>query len=405
DVAFFVKVYGVRGRYRARAARVAFSLGIIADGGGDANAIVRFYDRYLKTWGAVGGEERQILARVRSARVRWKKSCPVKGVHGLCITQKRVRSRRRIILLKGKETKIKAQTTRAHRRKQCGPETKAKIRVYARRKTLVRRALRDLEVALRLARLACRGRGEAISKGEGSRCSGELRAAAAEAKFLIADQLFERFLKLPFPRHLDFSRREIRRKKRPRGSDPFGRNTSPDDLDPGGDSGDTVARRSMKAFARYLHKKAVLFSHARNAYQRIRKMKSPPWAIASVARIGQLYQSFADALFTAALPKPPVPKELRGAKAKRAFASQYGDTYCDTLADKTRPLEAKAIEGFTVCLDLSTRLSRYNTWSRLCDRERNQIDPARFPMATEIVSQPGYLDLRLAPSALFTRSR
>ena len=73
------------------------------------------------------------------------------------------------------------------------------------------------------------------------------------------------------------------------------------------------------------------------------------------------------------------------------FEQFFHDAYCDAMIDKAEPLENKAIEGLSVCLNKSTELSWFNEWSPLCEAELNQIKPAEYPLASEIRAQPGYV--------------
>ena len=59
--------------------------------------------------------------------------------------------------------------------------------------------------------------------------------------------------------------------------------------------------------------------------------------------------------------------------------SRPRDLYCQELEDRAGKIEAQAIEGFAACLTAATQQSWYNEWSRLCERELNQLQPVEFP--------------------------
>lgn len=365
DVKFFAKSYGTRRKYKSRAAKAVFSLGSIYEAKNDRDAVAKFYGNYLKKWGAAGGVDRQILAHARIGRALWELSCPTKAVHGACIKQQRVRSKRKI-----KRKSRRGKKKRIQLRTQCGPETKTKITVFKRNKQRSGKAIGHFKSALRLSR---RGKIKGKNKEEIRRRQTEMKFAIAEAKFFEAERMFERFLEVKFPQGLDFSDRNKKKKK-----------------------------KSVKAFGKYLGDKGKLLGNARKAYQEVIKTKVAHWAIAGAARIGQLYQQFADALYTAPVPKAEVPKQIRSREAREEFLMTFTDAYCDALEDKARPLEDKAVQGLAACLNKSTQVSWYNSWSKLCERELNQIKPAQYPMATEIRAEPGYLRLRPAKSYLVT---
>ncbi|MBW2731978.1 MAG: tetratricopeptide repeat protein [Deltaproteobacteria bacterium] len=369
NVKFFAKTYGKRAKYRNRSAKAVFSLGMIYEQKNDKESIIKFYQNYLRKWGRYGGTDRQILGHVKIARAYWKLSCPVRGVNGACIKQQRVRSKRKI----KKRRRGKKRRRRALELKtQCGPETKTKITVFKRNPAKARKAIKHFKAALRLSR---RAKVKGGSKEEIARRKQAMKMAVAEAKFHEAERLFERFLEVKFPTGLDFSKSKRNKKK---------------------------LKKSLKRFAKYLTNKGKLLNNTRLIYQDVIKMKQAHWAIAGAARIGQLYQQFADALYTASVPKTEVPKALRTRDQREEYLLTFTDAYCDALQDKARPAENKAVQGLTFCLNKSTELSWYNTWSGLCERELNQIKPAQFPLATEIRAKPGYLTVRPAAAALQT---
>jgi tetratricopeptide (TPR) repeat protein len=365
NVRFFAKKYGGRRKFKSRAAAAFFSLGSYYDQKEDLEQIIKFYKKYLKSWGRSGGKDRQILANVKIGRALWRRSCPLRspGLNGACVVTKRVRSKRKIRKKRRGRKRIELRT-------QCGPQTKTKITVVQRKRNLARQAMKHFKAALRLSR---RAKVKGKNKDEMAQRRMQMQQAVAEAKFHEAEQIFEKFLQQKFPKGLDFSKRNKKRLK-----------------------------RSIKKFAKYLKAKGKLLNQARKVYQKVILLKRPGWAIAGAARIGQLYQQFADALYTAPVPKADIPKVLRTRSQREEFLMTFTDAYCDALEDKARPLEDKAVSGLAFCLNKSTQLSWYNNWSRLCEKELNQIKPAQYPLATEIRALPGYVTLQPAASHVQT---
>ena len=117
-------------------------------------------------------------------------------------------------------------------------------------------------------------------------------------------------------------------------------------------------------------------------------MKQAQWAIASSARIGQLYADFVGQLYTA-----EIPKDL---KEQDEWGNRPREIFCDALVDKAEPIEAKAVEGFETCLKAATDYSWYNEWSRLCERELNQMKPTEYPLASEIKPEAGYVSTTMS---------
>jgi tetratricopeptide (TPR) repeat protein len=356
DIRYFAKTYGKRPKYAALSAKVVFSLGTLYEQRNQLDKVIDHYQDYLRKWGRYGGTDRQVVAHARIGRALWRQSCPGKTVNGACIKIERVRSKR--------EVKRRKQRKTIELRKQCGPETKNRITVKERDTRKVRQAMGHLKKALALGR-----RGQVRAKGadedEIARRKADLRYAVAQARFLQAEALFEQMLEVEFPKNLDFSERNQRR-----------------------------LRDSQRRFRRYLDTKGKRLEKARRAYQDVIKQRVPHWAIAAAARIGQLFQNFAGALYTAPVPKPNIPPQLRRSReAREEFMMVFTDTYCDTLEVKARPLEDKAEQGLAACLSRSTELSWYNEWSKLCEAELNQINAVKYPVAAEIRAEPGYVSM------------
>jgi hypothetical protein len=361
DVRFFEKTFGARPKLAAKTASVNFSLGAIYESKKDSDAVSKHYTNYLRKWGKAGGVDRQIQAHLKIGELLWEQSCPGKAVNGACVKVQRVEAKRKIAkkTAKGKKKKGAAAEVRT----QCGPETKMKVTVFKRNGAKAKAAQKHFKEALALYKRS--GGAKAIkgeSKEEAERRSLDMQYAAAAALFYAAEEQFEDFLEVKFPQNLDFSAKDKKK-----------------------------SEKSKKEFGKYIDDKGKKLTKTSETYQEVIKMKVAHWAIAASARIGQLYQNFSDALYTAPIPKPPIPKSLVSKEAQEDFTMAFTDSYCDTLEDKAAPLETKAVEGLDICLKKSTELSWYNEWSKLCEAELNQIKPAEYPLAAEIRAEPGYV--------------
>jgi tetratricopeptide (TPR) repeat protein len=364
DARFFARKFGGRGKYKSKAAAVIFSLASIHEARGNKDTLVKHLNSWLRKWGRSGGQDRQIEANVKIGMVLWKQSCDKgKGVNGACIKMKRVRSKRKI--KKRKKRRRKKRKT-IELKTQCGPETKMKVIVLNRNKARARRAQKHFAKALALFKRAGGGKSiKGATKEDREKRANQMKYYAAAARFFQAEAAFEKFLDVKFPKGLDFSKGKSKKQKK-------------------------KAEKSAKMFGKYLEEKGKKLGNTRKVYLDVIMMRQAHWAIAASARVGQLYQNFADALFTAPVPKPPIPKQLTKTEDKEDFVMMFTDTYCDTLEDKANPLEKKAVEGLATCLSKSTELSWYNEWSKLCEKELNQIKPAEYPIASEIRARPGY---------------
>jgi hypothetical protein len=205
--------------------------------------------------------------------------------------------------------------------------------------------------------------------------------AVAQARMMQGDQEYEKFLTMKIPDKLDFTPPDP-------GSSPARQKLQKKKLE-----------ENAKKFKGWLDNKTKQTGHAQKVYQDVILFKQAHWAIAAAARIGQLFQDFSGQLYTAPVPKAGKPPE---GMPQDEFEQLFHDAYCDQMTDTAEPLENKAVEGLSTCLNKSTELSWFNEWSALCEAELNQIKPAEYPLASEIRAVPGYFDKRADTPSIMT---
>ncbi len=331
----------------------------------------------MKFWGARGGVDRQITAQVKLGEIAWRDSCPLPngGINGACIEVQRTRAGGAARAAEKQAAKTKGKK-KSHKKgaglpPQCGPETKSKIIVHDRKPALVKEAMAHFAEALKLFRGGAAEK-QVPGKDEEERNARivNMTAQAAEARMMEGDLEYEKFLKIQIPEKLDFS-------------------PPPDGSSPGRVKAQKAKMaESLKKFKSYLDAKGKQLEVARKIYQNVILFKNAHWVIAAAARIGQVFQDFSGQLYTA-----PVPKAGSAPQGypQEDFDQMFHDAYCDALTDQAEPIEAKAIDGLSICLNKSTELSFSDEWSQLCEAELNQIKPIEYPLAAEIRAQPGYV--------------
>lgn len=172
----------------------------------------------------------------------------------------------------------------------------------------------------------------------------------AQAKLAAADAELEPYFALALPRDLSF--------------------------DPAND----VARAaSLKRFSEWLEQKQTAGYKLRREYEEILAIKDAASSITAAARMGLVTQTFASALVAGVLPR-----DLK----KGAFAAEKRAAYCGVVGEAAEPLEARAVDAFTVCLAKSTELAWFDESSRQCEHELARLKPSEFPLATERRVQP-----------------
>lgn len=355
DTEYFIKQYGKKKIKEASAAM--FSLTTIYEKLNDDAKVVSHLRRYLRTYGPQGGIDREIIAHVKIGMILWAQSCPVKGVDGACVRISRERSIVDRTASGNQKSKASKKSKRRELPTQCGPESKIKLLVLWRDDVAVRAAKREFAQAIALF-----GKGAALKKVPGDD-GGEKQARAitmarylAAAKFYLAEEQYEAFLKLKFPKGMDFNP-----------ENPW------------------KVKKSEQRFKAWITEKNQLSDQALKAYKEIIDLKLPgvvQYAIAAAARIGQISQNFSDALFTA-----EIPESVRTG----AFAEDAVDAYCDALTTAAEPAENLSLNAFSACLSLSTSLNWFNNWSQLCERELGQIRPQDYPTAAEIRNEANHV--------------
>jgi outer membrane protein assembly factor BamD (BamD/ComL family) len=320
DTSFFVDAFEARDG--AAAADASYSLTAIYEKKGDPDATVKHLRRYVARFGAKGGVAREVGAWSRIAELLWARSCGVTTVDGSCVKVARERAVRRT----GGRARTKLPT-------QCGDSDKIRLVVVARDAALLKQARAAMAMAV-----------AAYERGGRPRAA---RSPYARARFLQAEASYEAYLALAFPANLDFTAGK--------------------------------AKKSLARFDAWVKARRTAGAKAAKLYGVVVEIKEPDDAIASAARLGQIEQNFAAALYTA-----PIPASVRTG----AGAAEAVDTYCTTLDDVAAPHEEEAVHSFDRCLAASTRLGWFSTWSRLCERELGQLRPDAYPTAAELRAAP-----------------
>jgi len=182
----------------------------------------------------------------------------------------------------------------------------------------------------------------------------QTRAAAAEARFYLAERVYQRFAARRLPAYRGAGTQAA-----------FDRwNTT-----------------TLRPFVE--HQQTSLQNDATPQFTSVITMHVPNWEIAAAARLADMYYQFAQYIRNA-----PVPPDIQG-------NDDLLDAYNQIRDEFTERFITIATGGFQQCLRTATRVQWYNEWSQLCERSLNQINARQFPLADE---------LRLEPTLGFTRA-
>jgi hypothetical protein len=178
------------------------------------------------------------------------------------------------------------------------------------------------------------------------------RQAVAEARFYLAELLYNRFMAQRIPAYSGGGTRR---------------------------AFDTWTTRTLTP---WITARQAVLDQATTKFREVITMHVPNWEIAAYARLADMYYQFARTIREA----PVAPDIQRNADLLDAY---------NVLRDEsTQRYVNTAQTGFQECIQRSTTVHWFNEWSELCERELNMIDRLRFPLADE---------LRVEPQLIFSR--
>lgn len=327
DTELFVRRFGAS--HPAAAADAAWTLAAIYDKQGDLDRVAAHLRGWLAKYGAGAGADRVVMAWTRIGDAEWRRACPVATVDGVCARVTRAAPVR--LQLHGIAPVVGTR---------CSDD---KVETVA-----VGRDARHVTAAL-----AAYDHAIAAWDARAGKTGGDERGARfayASAKLGRAERDFEGYLAQLIPSGLDFDPR------------------SP-----------SVAAKSKQRFGTWLTTKSAAGAAARAEYDAVTALGDGATTIAAVARLGQIAHTMSGQLFRA-----EIPRNLRTGP----YAEEASQSYCEQLEAFAEPLEADAIRSYRGCLATSTRLGWFSEWSRLCERELGQLDPAHYPSTAEVRHAP-----------------
>lgn len=326
---------------------------------------------YLKTYGKSGGVDRRMVAEALIGQIQWRQSCEKELLYDSCITiqrqkatageeqRQKARALRRKTKGKGKKKKKKYRPP-----KYCGNPTQGLITVHNRSKKKADAAQKRFSAVLKL-------KGKKVNiPAEDTQRAEDYKNAMGMAMVYTADRKYEEYLTVLMPEGLDFMVEEW---KKDAGLEKWENEYK-----------EQVKRRdeSIKKYQTYEEKKTKLAAELVERYAKVKDTKSPAWILASAGRSAIVWQNYADQLYRAPVPRGFVSEE------------QYY-AYCDELADRATPFQAKADEAFTYCLQRSTEFEFFNEFSRMCEEELQQTKPDKYPATNELFGVSIYTNSRL----------
>jgi hypothetical protein len=105
-------------------------------------------------------------------------------------------------------------------------------------------------------------------------------------------------------------------------------------------------------------------------------LKSPNWALAALARIGQMYQKLANDVYD--FPTP------------QGWDEEQVEVFKGYLATMAQGPESKAIDSYVVCVKKAQELRWFNEWSDISARQLAVLRPKEYRYDGEVRSKPDH---------------
>ena len=125
-----------------------------------------------------------------------------------------------------------------------------------------------------------------------------------------------------------------------------------------------IGGKDDKQLAESLKKKVEVMKELEDRYKEVLKYKVYEWVIASIYRMGVLYQSFSDTLFNAEPPK--------------GLTYEEEEIYMQMLQDQAAPIEEKAVTVYSSGLTRAREMKVFNKWTQLITEKLSVMRPAEY---------------------------
>ena len=122
--------------------------------------------------------------------------------------------------------------------------------------------------------------------------------------------------------------------------------------------------------------KSEIAVRARAVFLEVISFQSPTWAIAALARIGQIFEELSDEIYN--IPGP------------KSFNEEQVETFKGAMAERAEAPRAKAKESFELCLGKASELKWFNQWSDLAERRLAVLMPGKYRYNAEKRAMPDH---------------
>ncbi len=178
-----------------------------------------------------------------------------------------------------------------------------------------------------------------LSAAEKKKLGAQGLTAAAEARYNMGESIFREFKRTPMKIH------------------PY-----------------KQVKKYVKKMKEKIAKRARLVVDARAIYLQVIELRSPNWAIKSLARIGQMFQSLAEDIYD--LPAPG------------SFDEEQVEVFKGAMQTQAEIPEGKAVESYILCMQKSQELRWVNELTRECEQQLAKLKPGEYRYSPEMYASP-----------------
>lgn len=135
-------------------------------------------------------------------------------------------------------------------------------------------------------------------------------------------------------------------------------------------------KRFIKEMTKKIKERTLIVVEAQKIYLEVIQFRSPNWAIAALARIGQMYQALGNDIYNYPAPK--------------SFDDEQVEIFKGQMTDMSEVQIGKAVEAYVLCMQKAQELRWFNDWSDLAEKQLANLRPREYRYNAELRARPTY---------------
>lgn len=135
-------------------------------------------------------------------------------------------------------------------------------------------------------------------------------------------------------------------------------------------------KKFIKEMTDKIKERTLIVVEAQKIYLEVIQFRSPNWAIAALARIGQMYQALGNDIYNYPAPK--------------SFDEEQVEIFKGQMTDMSEVQIGKAVEAYVLCMQKAQELRWFNEWSDLAEKELARLRPQDYRYNAEKRASPTY---------------